>query len=95
MGNAMLNAYARGEEFRAKILPYVIKEVGGVKIAFIGLVTYEFIYDGFLRVGVTSPAPPGGLAAELKPRVDAVVVISHNSIGLNREILEKAPTSIS
>jgi 2',3'-cyclic-nucleotide 2'-phosphodiesterase (5'-nucleotidase family) len=91
--NLSASHYEREDEFRHWVPPYVIEEVGGVKIAFIGLLTYEFIYDKFFKpVTVTEPfAVTRELARELKKKADAVVVISHNSIKLNRAVLEAAP----
>ncbi len=85
--------YPRETEFRKHVLPYVIKEVEGIKIAFIGLATYEFIYDSFfLPIKITEPfSLTAELAKRLKKRADAVVVVSHNSIKLNRAVLKAAP----
>ena len=54
--NINLDNYSRKTEFAKTVLPYVIKDVGGMKIAFIGIVTYEYIYDSFFQpVKITSP----------------------------------------
>lgn len=91
--NLNLDQYPKRSEFRKKVPPYVIQEKNGVKIAFIGLVTYEFIYDSFFTpVKITSPFQLSrDLAAELKRHVDVVVVISHNNLRTNEELLRRAP----
>lgn len=93
--NISLENYKKAEELRKWVLPYVIKEVGGHKIAFIGLTTYELIYDRFFSpVKITEPFfATQSLAAKLKKenQVDAVVVLSHNSIFANKWILKAAP----
>lgn len=90
--NFSVDRYPRGVEFRQKIPPYVIKEIGGVKIAFIGLVTYEFIYDKFASPVDILPlfTITKDLAAALKRQADAVVVVSHNSIPMNQSLLKAA-----
>jgi 2',3'-cyclic-nucleotide 2'-phosphodiesterase (5'-nucleotidase family) len=91
--NVGLDKYDSRADFQKLIPPYVIKEVAGVKIAFIGLLTYEFIYDGFFKpVTVLEPfATTRALAHQLKQQADAVIVISHNAVGLNRALLADAP----
>ena len=91
--NIAVDKYPRAAEFQKLVTPYVIRKVGGVKIAFIGLVTYEFIYDSFFEpVKIQSPlALIKKLAATLKPQVDAIVVISHNQISLNQQLLGTCP----
>lgn len=54
--NVNLDNYDYRADFEKWILPYVIKEVGGLKIAFIGLSTYELIYDRFFApIQLTEP----------------------------------------
>jgi len=91
--NLSTKSYDRAEEFKKAVPPYVIKNVGGVEIAFIGLSTYQFIYDHFFApVKLTEPfALTRELAAQLRKKVDAIVVISHNSIGMNEAILRAVP----
>jgi 5'-nucleotidase/UDP-sugar diphosphatase len=91
--NVNLEHYKNAEALRKHVLPYVIKEVGGYKIAFIGLTTYELIYDRFFSpVKITEPFfATQTLAAKLKKEVDAVIVLSHNSIWSNKWILRMSP----
>ena len=91
--NAELTRYSRRNDFQRLIPPYVIKEVNGVRIAIIGLITFEFIYNDYLRpVKIQDPLNlTRDLATRLKSQVDAVIVISHNSIAMNRSLLARAP----
>ncbi len=91
--NADATDYARRLDFERVAPPYVIREIGDVRVAFIGLITYEFIYDRFLKpVKVLPPfALTRELSARLKRQADAVVVISHNRVGTNEELLRLAP----
>jgi 5'-nucleotidase/UDP-sugar diphosphatase len=87
------SAYQRADEFNKYVLPYVIRQIDGVKIAFIGLATYEFIYDQFIApIKITEPfSLTNDMAHELKQVVDAVVVISHNRVSYNQALLQAAP----
>jgi 2',3'-cyclic-nucleotide 2'-phosphodiesterase (5'-nucleotidase family) len=93
--NIELEDYGRSSEFKQIIPPYVVKNVGGVKIAFIGVVTQEFIYDRFFApVKIVAPQSiVRDLAHKIRAQkiADAVVVISHNNIKRNEEILRSAP----
>ncbi len=92
-GNFDLSTYRGSPEFKQAIAPYVIKNVNGLKVAFIGVATYEFVFDEFLApVKILNPFTfTRELAARLKPQVDAIVVISHNSVTNNQSILKAAP----
>jgi len=91
--NLVADQFHRSEEFKKWVLPYVIQEVENVKIAFIGLTTYEFIYDKFaLPLKITEPFQLAqDLASELKKHVDAVIAVSHNSTLSNAHLLKNAP----
>ncbi len=91
--NLSFENYPRGDEFRRKIPPYVIREINGVRIAFIGIVTFEFIYDSYFEpVRILSPfAVTRELAAKLKPQCDAIVVISHNALSMQEALLKAVP----
>lgn len=92
--NLQSDDYKRAGEFKNKIPPYVIREIGGVKIAFIGLSTFEQIYDQYMKpVIIENPAKMlQPLAARLKNEVDAVIVISHNNTEKNIGYLRNAPS---
>lgn len=85
--------YPREDEFRKNILPYVIKEVNGVKIAFIGMATYEFVYNQLIApIKIQEPfVLAHELAIKLRKQADAVIVISHNRILFNEALLQFAP----
>jgi 2',3'-cyclic-nucleotide 2'-phosphodiesterase (5'-nucleotidase family) len=93
--NLTTSGYIREQEFNTRILPYVIKNQNGVKIAFIGISTYEFIFDQFFApIKITEPFfYTRKLAAQLKSegKADIVIVLSHNSIWVNQGILKIAP----
>lgn len=97
--NVSTKNYPKRADFERLIPPYVIKEVGGLQIAFIGLLTYEFIYDSYFRP--IKIEPPFNVAKELahqlksckKPErcADLVIGVSHNSVARNLQLLEIAP----
>jgi len=93
VSNFDLSEYPRQEEFQKDVLPYVIKEVNGVKIAFIGMATYEFIYNGLIKpIKIIEPFKLArDLAIKLRKQADAVVVISHNRVLFNEVLLHSAP----
>ncbi|HUP58199.1 MAG TPA: metallophosphoesterase [Bdellovibrionota bacterium] len=90
--NVNLEEYAQAERFKRLIPPYTIRQVGGAKIAFIGVLTFEKIYDSYFKpVGIKEPfLPVARLASQLKKEVDAVVLISHNAIAMNKLLLQAA-----
>src|SRR5690606_22606778 len=88
-----LRNYNRSWEFMGAVLPYIIKQAGDARVAFIGASTYELIFDRFLLpVRVHAPFKPvRALSEALKDQVDLIVVVSHNKIAINEEILRQAP----
>lgn len=93
VSNFDLSDYPKQEEFQKDVLPYVIKEVNGVKIAFIGMATYEFIYNQLVApIKIIEPFTLAHeLAIKLRQQADAVIVISHNRILFNEALLHAAP----
>jgi len=93
--NVDLSAYSNAASLRARIPEYTIREIAGVRIGFIGLLTFEFIYDQFLKpVKLLSPFEAAQkLSEKLKKElgVDYVIALSHNSLTINRKVLEVAP----
>jgi hypothetical protein len=91
--NLDLSKYPRADEFRRLIPPYAIREIGGVRIAFIGLATYELIYDSFFSpVRVTEPfSITRELARRLRSKADVIAVVSHNGVKLNERLLRTIP----
>jgi 2',3'-cyclic-nucleotide 2'-phosphodiesterase (5'-nucleotidase family) len=91
--NIDVSKYPGGAELTRRVLPYFVREVGGVKIAFIGLVTHEYIYNKYFKpVAIQSLASSArAIAKSLKGSVDAIVAISHNTISENKHLLENVP----
>ncbi len=87
-------SYARKKEFEETILPYQIVDYAGFKIAYIGISTYEFVYDKYLRpIKITNPFTSAvSLASQLKRegKADGVVLLSHNNVTVNQYILRLA-----
>ncbi|MEW6055898.1 MAG: bifunctional UDP-sugar hydrolase/5'-nucleotidase [Bdellovibrionota bacterium] len=86
--NIDTSKYPRWPEFSRYVTPYEIMNVGPLKVAMIGVVTYEFMYDKYFDpirieypIGVVRK-----LSNELKKKADLVVVVSHNSMGVNKLI---------
>jgi 5'-nucleotidase len=92
--NLDLSKFQRAEEFRKAVLPYVIKNVGGLRVGILGLSTYEKIFDYMLAPVV--PTEPflaaRRLADSLKRECDVVFALSHNSVSVNKLILKVAPS---
>jgi 2',3'-cyclic-nucleotide 2'-phosphodiesterase (5'-nucleotidase family) len=79
-----------------KLKPFIIKEVGGIKVGIIGVVTPEpaaYEHPGKLA-GITF-APAAAAVAKylegLKPQVDLVVVLSHLGYREDRQLAEALP----
>lgn len=91
--NLSADHYSRKSEFDEKIIPYVIREIGGHKVAFIGISTYENVYFRFFDpVQVLDPQPiVKALAKKLREEADLVVAISHNSVSTNKTYLQAIP----
>ncbi|MFZ9595809.1 MAG: bifunctional metallophosphatase/5'-nucleotidase [Bdellovibrionia bacterium] len=89
--NLKLDDYPRKDEFRAHVQPYFIQELQGIKIAFIGLSTYEFVFDSFFApIQIREPfLSTRNLAKRLKEegQADVIVLLSHNSNWVNEKIL--------
>lgn len=87
--------FSKAAELKEHVPSFYIKEVGGLKIGFLGLTTYEFIYDSFIKpVRILSSFEAAQtMAKKLKQdlKVDIVIAISHNNLTMNRKILEIAP----
>jgi 2',3'-cyclic-nucleotide 2'-phosphodiesterase (5'-nucleotidase family) len=76
--------------------PFVIKEVGGVKIAVIGVITPDTAGSANPKdiVGLRFLPPDATVKkylAELKPQVDLVLVLSHQGYQADRKLAEAAP----
>jgi len=91
--NMESQSYARSRELQDRVPPYVIKEVGSVRVAFIGLLAYNFVFDSyFAPVRLSDPFTSASqLAHELKKNVDVVIGVSHNVVDTNLKILKAVP----
>lgn len=93
--NLDLRNYIEADRFSAAIKPYIIRNTDGVRIAFIGLSTYEQIYDKFFDPIRLTPLSTltAQISKELKERgkADVVVAVSHNSVQTNQSLLQEAP----
>ena len=92
-GNFDLAHYHQAAQFKHWIQPYVIREIGGLKVAFIGVATYEFVFDSFISpIKILNPYTYlRELSSHLKGQVDAIVAVSHNSLATNTKLLRAAP----
>lgn len=76
------------------ILPYLIKELGGIKIAIIGIVTEDVPLSTHPRnvVGLNFHSPLETVKKfikELKEKVDLIIVLSHIGFSVDRILAEK------
>jgi len=93
--NVDVSKYDRKDDWSKWIQPYTVISSNGIKIAYVGILTYEHIYDSYLEpVRLVKPEKVvEDLAKKLKSSgtADLVIAISHNSIATNKKILEKSP----
>lgn len=87
----VLGANVRGLDM---LKPYVIREIGGVRIAIIGVVTEDTPVTTHPRnvAGLEFELPQdtaGRYAAELKERADIIIVLSHIGYSADRVLAEK------
>ena len=77
------------------IKPYIIKNVGGKKIAILGLSTFEIIYDAFFEpVELQSAAKIGARIAKYlkeEQKVDVVIALTHIGVQSDRVLAEISP----
>jgi 5'-nucleotidase len=87
------NTYPRASELRAALPPTFVKTVGGIKVGIIGLTTFDFAYNSYVAPGVLqNPQDVAtALANELRPQVDVLILLSHNSFGLNQQLAQNVP----
>ncbi|MDI6855100.1 MAG: metallophosphatase [Deltaproteobacteria bacterium] len=76
--------------------PFVIKEVGGIKIGIIGVVTPEIVeYDQPEKIAGITFAPAAATVSKfltaLKPQVDLMIVLSHLGYKADRKLAEAVP----
>lgn len=86
--NFDLSAYAHPAEFMEQIPGYAIFERGGLKIGVIGLTTNDYFYAPYLHpVVATEPVNVAqAVAQQLRPKVDVLLLLSHNSFNVNLQV---------
>lgn len=70
-----------------------IKTVGSLKVGIIGLTTFEFLYDSYVApVVITNPIDAATrIAKQMRPQVDVMLVVSHNTFETNMEVARAVP----
>lgn len=94
-GNLNLDKLPEDIPLKKYIQPYIIKEIGGKKIGILGLSTFEMIFDPFFEPAqVLEPIQAGlkyvKILREVE-KVDAVIVLSHLGIEVDKKIAESVP----
>jgi 5'-nucleotidase/UDP-sugar diphosphatase len=91
--NLDTTAYSRAAEFNQVILPWTIKEVGGLKVGIIGLTTFQFVFDSYMRpIKITNIVDAATrIAKELRPNVDVLLLLSHNNFNDNVHLASAVP----
>jgi 5'-nucleotidase len=86
--NLDLSAYPGEEDFRRAIPKTAILVRGDLRIGIIGLTTFDVVYGTWLSPAVaTEPIRAAqDLARELRPLVDVLIVLSHNSFSTNIQV---------
>jgi len=91
--NLDMSKYARKDELLKVVPPYVIKQVGKLKVGIIGLTTFELLYDSYIApVQITNIVDAATrVAMEVRPKVDVLIITSHNNIEANKVIAKAVP----
>jgi 5'-nucleotidase/UDP-sugar diphosphatase len=93
--NVDASPYAEAKAFVKRMPPFAVRDIGGVKVGFVGIVTHEFIYDKFFAP-VRILDEVDGIRAVVRrlrdrERCDVIVAVSHSTLGTNRKVLEDVP----
>ncbi|OFZ12806.1 MAG: hypothetical protein A2Z20_10680 [Bdellovibrionales bacterium RBG_16_40_8] len=91
--NLNMSDYSRGSELK-NLLPHsFIKIVDGIRVGIIGLTTYELIYDEYLApVRITDVVSVAiKEVVNLRPKVDVLILLSHNSITVSKQLATIIP----
>jgi 5'-nucleotidase len=85
--------YASQKDFRQVIPPYVIRDVSGLKVGIIGLTIAPGDYDTMIApVKIIDPVQAAqDVAQDLRPKVDVMLIVSHNDFDLNRRLAREVP----
>ncbi len=94
IGDAMFPVLAANVEGMEGLKPYMLKEINGIKIAVIGVVTEETPLTTHPRnvTGLKFIAPEEALnkyVIELRPKADVIIVLSHLGHNVDRLLAEK------
>lgn len=91
--NLDFSQYQRKTEFQKAIPPTAIIERGGLKIGFIGLTTIDYPFASYLKplVAIDPIADAQAQAKKLRPLVDVLIIISHNTISVNEHAARVVP----
>ncbi len=86
--NFSTDGYENGTQFSDAIPGTVILEKEGIKIGVIGLTTVDYVYSFWLNpVKVSEPIAVAQAQAKLlRPKVDVLLILSHNSFSLNEQV---------
>ncbi|MBI5632535.1 MAG: 5'-nucleotidase C-terminal domain-containing protein [Nitrospirae bacterium] len=93
-GEAMFPVLAANVQGMEGLKPYMLKEINGITIAVIGVVTEETPLTTHPRnvTGLKFIAPEEALnryVRELRPRADVIIVLSHLGHNVDRQLAEK------
>lgn len=81
-------SYSDPEAFSNALPATLIKTVGGIKVGIIGLTTFQFAYNNYLLPVVVQNVEEIAQkhAKELRPKVDVLILISHNNFDINQQL---------
>ncbi|HUP57722.1 MAG TPA: metallophosphoesterase [Bdellovibrionota bacterium] len=91
--NFDVKKYARGQELAELVPAYTIREVGGLKVGIIGISIESGVFDSYLEpVELDDPVASAiAVAYDLRPKVDVMIITSHNDIEVNRRLAREVP----
>lgn len=91
--NLDMSRYEHADELRARLPRSVVKQVGQLKVGIIGLTTFEFVYDSYMKpVKILNPIETATKEAlELRSKVDVLLIISHNNFEVNKQVAKLVP----
>ena len=91
--NLDMSSYVGADALAAALPKSVVKTISGLKVGIIGLTTYEVFYASYMKpVTITNTVEAASkLALQLRPQVDVLIVLSHNSFDSNVELAKLIP----
>lgn len=91
--NLNFDNFSGGNELSKLLAPSIIKTVDGIKVGIIGLTIGEITYSGYFKpVKITDVLEVAmKRAAELRPQVDVLILLSHNNFSVNKKLAELIP----